>query len=150
MRCNCIIAAAPLTGRAPVRVPPVFYQGRKNMKKTIEIGETPMEFEAVATTDYMVEAVFGLRMQQALNNSKEGEYADLVQKLAFIMNRRAALGSWKLVNQLTTDDFMDWLDSIDSYALIQESTAKEIMSLYAGSKQTKVIPKNTNSPQAGS
>jgi hypothetical protein len=38
------------------------------MKKTIEIGETPMEFEAVATTDYMVEAVFGLRMQQALNN----------------------------------------------------------------------------------
>ena len=120
------------------------------MKKTIDIGGTPMEFEAVATTDYMVEAVFGLRMQQALNNSKEGEYADLVQKLAFIMNRRADLGSWKLVNQLTTDDFMDWLDEIDCYALIQEGTAKEIMSLYAGTKQTKVIPKNMNSPQAGS
>ena len=120
------------------------------MKRTIDINGSPMEFEAVATTDYMIEAVFGIRMQQALNNSKEGEYADLVQKLAFIMNRRAVLGSWKQVNQLTTEDFMDWLDKIDSYALIQEGIAKEIMSVYAGSKQTKVVPKNMNSPQSGS
>lgn len=116
------------------------------MKKIIEISGKPYEFEATATTDYMAEAVFGIRLTYALKNTKEEEFPDLVKKIAFIMNKRAELGSWRKVNELTKEDFYDWLDNIDSYALESEEVAKQILIIYANNKDTKVQPKNATSP----
>ena len=120
------------------------------MKKTIEINGKPMEFEATATTDHMVEGLFGIRVTYALNNTSEDEYPDLVKKIAFVMNRRAVLGSWKKVLELSQEDFYNWLDEIDAFALENGDTAKEILTLYAGNRMTHVAPKNATSPQAGS
>ena len=116
------------------------------MKKIIEINGQPLEFEATATTDYMMEAVFGIRLTYALKNTKEEDYPDLIKKIAFIMNKRAELGSWREVNKLTKENFFDWLDSIDSYALEEPETSKTILVLYANNKDTKVQPKNAASP----
>jgi hypothetical protein len=76
----------------------------------------------------------------------EDKLPDLIRKIAFIMNKRAELGGWRQVEELTEDDFFDWLDGIDSYEL--ETKASEIMALYAKNKKTSVSPKNMTSPQA--
>ena len=120
------------------------------MKKTIEVNGQPMEFEATATTDHMIEAIFGVRMTYALNHTEEDKFPDLVKKLAFVLNKRAELGTWRKVLELTQEDFYDWLDEIDSYALEGEEVARELLALYANNKVTKVSPKNAASPQAGS
>lgn len=120
------------------------------MKKIIDINGRKLEFEATATTDHMIETVFNIRFLQALNKSPEEDQPELIKKLAFIMNKRAELGSWRKVEDLTQEDFWDWLDTIDSFALEEEKTAKEILNLYINNKGTKVFPKNQASPQAGS
>lgn len=120
------------------------------MKKTIEINGRPMEFEATATTDYMIESIFNIRFMQALNKSAEEDQPDLIKKLAFVMNKRAELGSWKQVKDLSKDDFLDWLDELDNFSLEAEDTAKELLALYISNRDVKVFPKNQASPQAGS
>lgn len=120
------------------------------MKKIIEINGVQMQFEATATTEHMMEGLFGVRVSYALNHTAEEDYPDLIKKLAFVMNRRAELGSWRKVLELNEEDFYDWLDKIDSFALEDQDTAKEILTLYANNKITKVAPKNAASPQAGS
>ena len=71
---------------------------------------------------------------------------DLVKKIAFVMNKRAELGGWRAVENLTEDDFYDWLDTIDSYEI--ETNGEKIINIYARNKKTSVSPKNTISPQA--
>lgn len=105
-----------------------------------------MEFEASAMTDHMADHIFGLNLSYALQHSDDSKMTDLVKKIAFVMYKRAELGGWKKVEELTEEDYFDWLDSIDSFAI--ESSAKEILSLYANNKKTQVSPKNMNSPQA--
>lgn len=115
------------------------------MKKTIEINGQSMEFEASAMTDHMADKVFGINLAYAFQHTTEDKYPDLVRKVSFIMNKRAELGGWRKVEELTQDDYFDWLDSIDSYAL--ENSAKEIMNLYASNKENHVFPKNVTNPQ---
>ena len=98
------------------------------MKDVIEINGKSMAFEATAMTDHMVDHIF------------------LIRKIAFVMNKRAELGGWRQVEELSPEDFYDWLDQLDSYEL--EGKAGEIMKLYARNKKTSVSPKNTTSPQA--
>ena len=128
-----------------------FFQtrGEKKMKKTIEVNGQAMQFEATATTDHLMESIFGIRMTHALNAGENDKFPELVRKLAFVLNKRAELGSWRKVNELTNEDFWDWCDSIDSYAIEDEKVAKELLILYANNKETKVSPKNAASPQAG-
>jgi len=128
-----------------------FFQtrGEKKMKKTIEVNGQTMQFEATATTDHLMESIFGIRMTHALNAGENDKFPELVRKLAFVLNKRAELGSWRKVNELTNEDFLDWCDSIDSYAIEDEKVAKELLILYANNKETKVSPKNAASPQAG-
>ena len=49
------------------------------------------------------------------------------------------------MENLTLDDYYDWLDGIDSYEL--ESKGEELLNLYAKNKKTSVIPKNMTNPQ---
>lgn len=115
------------------------------MKKTIEISGQPMEFEASAMTDHMADHIFGINISYAVQHSDDATMTELVKKLAFVLNKRAELGGWRAVEELSEEDYLDWLDSIDSFAL--ETNAKEILNLYANNKKTAVSPKNTNSPQ---
>lgn len=118
------------------------------MKGTIEINGKMMDFEATAMTDHMADHVFGINVSYAAQHTQgnEDKLPDLIRKIAFIMNKRAELGGWRQVEELTEDDFFDWLDGIDSYEL--ETKASEIMALYAKNKKTSVSPKNMTSPQA--
>jgi hypothetical protein len=50
------------------------------------------------------------------------------------------------VENLTEEDFFDWLDSLDSYEI--ENNAEEILGIYMQNKKTSVTPKNAQSPQA--
>lgn len=120
------------------------------MKKIIKIGEKEIEFSATAMTDYLGEAVFGVRFMYALRKAEEDEYLDLVQKIAFIMAKQAELGSWREVNQLRKEDYYDWLDQFDSFEFVDKTFPVEIVSLYSKNKETKVMPKNQGSPHAAS
>lgn len=112
------------------------------MKQLIEIGGQPTEFEASAMTDHMVDAIFKINIAYAVTHveGNEEKFPELVKKIAFVMIKRAELGGWRKVEQLTEEDYYDWLDSIDSYSV--ESAAQEIMTLYANNKKTSVHPKN--------
>ena len=112
------------------------------MKQLIEISGQPTEFEASAMTDHMVDAIFKINIAYAVKHveGNEEKFPELVKKIAFVMIKRAELGGWRKVEQLTEEDYCDWLDSIDSYSI--ESAAQEIMTLYANNKKTSVHPKN--------
>ena len=116
------------------------------MKATIEMNGHPVEFEASAMTDHMADHIFGINVSYAVQHSDDSAVTELVKKLAFVMCKRAELGGWRKVEELTVEDYYDWLDSIDSYTI--ENNAKTIMRLYTNNKKTSVSPKNTNSPQA--
>lgn len=118
------------------------------MKGTIEINGKMMDFEATAMTDHMADHVFGINVSYAVQHTQgnEDKLPDLIRKIAFIMNKRAELGGWRQVEELTPEDFYDWLDQLDSYEL--EGKAGEIMKLYARNKKTSVSPKNMTNPQA--
>lgn len=118
------------------------------MRGQIEIGGKLMDFEASAMTDHMVDHIFGINLGYAIQHvdGNEDKLPDLIRKIAFVMNKRAVLGGWRAVEDLTLDDYYDWLDGIDSYEL--ENKGAEILSLYAQNKRTSVSPKNTKNPQA--
>lgn len=118
------------------------------MKDVIEINGKSMAFEATAMTDHMVDHIFGINVAYLIQHAEgnEDKTPDLIRKIAFVMNKRAELGGWRQVEELTPEDFYDWLDQLDSYEL--EGKAGEIMKLYARNKKTSVNPKNTTSPQA--
>ena len=115
------------------------------MRRTVDMDGRSMDFEATAMTDHMADAVFHINLSYAIQHAEgnEEKTPELVRKVAFIMNKRAELGGWRAVEQLTEDDYLDWLDSLDSYQI--ETYAKDIMTLYASNKQTAVHPKNTTS-----
>lgn len=117
------------------------------MRGQIEIDGKVMEFEASAMTDHMVDHIFGMNLGYAIQHvaGNEDKLPDLIRKLAFVMNKRATLGGWRAVENLTLDDYYDWLDGIDSYEL--ESKGEELLNLYAKNKKTSVIPKNMTNPQ---
>ena len=118
------------------------------MKDVIDINGKSMTFEATAMTDHMVDHIFGINVAYLIQHAEgnEDKTPDLIRKIAFVMNKRAELGGWRQVEELTPEDFYDWLDQLDSYEL--EGKAGEIMKLYARNKKTSVSPKNTTSPQA--
>lgn len=118
------------------------------MKDVIEINGKSMTFEATAMTDHMVDHIFGINVAYLIQHAEgnEDKTPDLIRKIAFVMNKRAEQGGWRQVEELTEDDFFDWLDGIDSYEL--ETKAPEIMALYAKNKKTSVSPKNMTNPQA--
>lgn len=116
------------------------------MEKTLNINGIEMKFAATAMTDHMADKVFGINLSYALQHTDDSKTQELMRKIAFIMNKRAELGGWRKVEELTEEDYLDWLDSIDSFAI--EQCAKEILELYASNKKTSVSPKNITNPQA--
>ena len=117
------------------------------MKATIEINGKLIEFEASAMTDHMADHIFGINTGYAILHAQENEdkAPELIRMVAFVMNKRAELGGWRKVEELTVEDYYDWLDSLDSYEI--ENHAQEIFGLYVKNKKTSVSPKNTTSPQ---
>lgn len=126
----------------------IFLKGELQMRGQIEIDGKVMDFEASAMTDHMVDHIFGMNLGYAIQHvdGNEDKLPDLIRKLAFVMNKRATLGGWRAVENLTIDDYYDWLDGIDSYEL--ETKGEELLNLYAKNKKTSVSPKNMTSPQA--
>ena len=115
------------------------------MEKIIDFNGAKMKFAATAMTDHMADKIFGINLSYALQHADDGKTIELVRKIAFVMNKRAELGGWRAVEQLTEEDYYDWLDGIDSFAI--EVNAKEILKMYANNKKTSISPKNTTNPQ---
>ena len=122
------------------------------MKKTITIGGEPMEFEASAMTDHMYDKIFGGNLTYIMSHleNNQDKAPDIIRKMAFVMAKRAELGGWKKVEDLTLEDFYNWLDDIDSYELESEDVSQELLAVYSNNKMTTVNPKKANSPQAES
>lgn len=111
------------------------------MKKTIEIDGKKIEFEATGTIDICIRKLFNRDLMSSLtkvNKDDSSEVSELTYEMAFVMNKRADLGSWKKVCELTEDDYYDWLDQFSSNSLLQSS--KEIMDLYIQNKKTTSTP----------
>ena len=115
------------------------------MKKIIEIGGKPIEFEATGMTNHMVDTIFGGNIEHQLMGAKKGETpsTELIKHIAFVMIKRAELGGWRAVENLTKDDYFDWIDGLGSFEI--EDKAEDIMNFYIGGLGNKVLPKNTES-----
>lgn len=117
------------------------------MEKTIDVNGKEMKFAATAMTDHMADKIFGINLSYALQHSDDSKTQELMRKIAFIMYKRAELGGWRQVEELSVEDYYDWLDGLDSFAI--EQCAKEILDMYVQNKKTSVSPKNITNPQAG-
>lgn len=117
------------------------------MEKVIDVNGKKMTFAATAMTDHMADKIFGINLSYALQHADDSKGQELTRKIAFVMNKRAELGGWRPVEELSVDDYYDWLDGLDSFAI--EQCAKEIFEMYTANKKTSVSPKNITNPQAG-
>lgn len=111
------------------------------MKKIIEIDGKNLEFEATGTIDICVRKIFSVDLMSRLsqfNKDNSGEATSLASQMGFVMNKRAELGGWKKVCELTEDDYYDWLDRFDASSLLTAS--KDIMELYVQNKGTTSTP----------
>lgn len=117
------------------------------MEKIIDVNGKKMTFVATAMTDHMADKIFGINLSYALQHADDSKGQDLTRKIAFVMNKRAELGGWRQVEELSVEDYYDWLDGLDSFAI--EQCAKKILEMYVSNKKTSVSPKNITNPQAG-
>ena len=111
------------------------------MKKTIELDGKAVEFEATGTIDICMRKLFDIDLMSTLtkiNKDDAGATTALCSQMAFVMNKRAELGGWRKVCELTQDDYYDWLDRFGSDALLNAS--KEIMEIYIQNKKTTSTP----------
>ena len=122
------------------------------MKKEIMVGDKPMNFEATALFPHAMREVFKINVFKALQGmdltdikSDSDDVMDLVSQMAFIMNKTAELSSAREILSLTQDDYFEWLNTIESFALVE--AMPDLMDVYMSSKKSDSNAKNPESLQ---
>ena len=97
------------------------------MYKTIIIDGNEVEFAANAATPFRYKQVFKSDLFAVLGNEKraEEEGAEVVTRLAYIMNKQAQKAD---MNKLNEEDFITWLEGFSSMAFI--NVADQIINAY--------------------
>lgn len=100
------------------------------MYKTIEIDGKEMEFAANAATPFRYKQIFKSDLFSVLADEKrvEEEGAELIMRLAYIMNKQAEKADMSKLNE---DEFISWLEGFSAMAFI--NNADEIMTVYTDS-----------------
>lgn len=111
------------------------------MRKTITIGETPVEMLANAATPFRFRQVFRLDLLKGISAASDGtmdntESVDYIIRLAYILKEQAT-GKAKF-DKLTEEDFYKWLEGFETMDVF--NVVDEVAELWLGSQETMSTP----------
>ena len=113
--------------------------------KRIKIGNREVEMLAVSSCNFYYRRLFGEDPfeLQALAASREGGQAmgiTFAMQMGFVMMKAAeAHGDRNIMNALTLDEYLDWIDQFDTFDFAQPSG--DIIMLYANQGKTHSLEK---------
>lgn len=113
--------------------------------KKIQIGSREVEMLAVSSCNFYYRRLFGEDPfeLQALAASREGGQAmgiTFAMQMGFVMMKAAeAHGDRNIMNALTLDEYLDWIDQFDTFDFAQPSG--DIIKLYANQGKTHSLEK---------
>ena len=121
--------------------------------KKIRIGTREVEMLAVSSCNFYYRRLFGEDPfeMQALAATREGGGAmgiTFAMQMGFIMKSMAeAHGDRSVMNQLSIDDYLDWIDLFDTYDFAEPSGP--IIELYARQNKQHSSEKKEDAAQSG-
>ena len=113
--------------------------------KKIQIGSREVEMLAVSSCNFYYRRLFGEDPfeLQALAASREGGQAmgiTFAMQMGFVMMKAAeAHGDRNIMNALTLDEYLDWIDQFDTFDFAQPSG--DIIMLYVNQGKTHSLEK---------
>ena len=110
----------------------------------LPIGEKEYTFCACASVNVCYANIFHEDFIKLLSTGAEGEMASAFVKMAFVMAKYGELNDRKAVNQLTEDDYENWLDEFTTGDLIE--ALPEIQAFYMKSYKPAVDSKKNTVP----
>ena len=122
--------------------------------KKIRIGDREVEMLAVASCNFyyrrlFAEDPFEIQAQAA---SREGGAAmgiTFAMQMGFIMKKAAeAHGDRNIMNALTLDEYLDWIDSFDTFDFAEP--CGPIIELYASQTKTRSVEKKASGEPSAS
>lgn len=122
--------------------------------KKIRIGTREVEMLAVSSCNFYYRRLFGEDPFeiQALAASREGGSAmgiTFAMQMGFVMKKAAeAHGDRNIMNALTLDEYLDWIDQFDTFDFAQPSGP--IIELYANQSKTHSIEKKEDGEPSAS
>ncbi len=111
---------------------------------TVQIGEKAVPFKASGATPLFFKNIFKddlLNSFTKLSDEDVGTSADLLCKLAYVMNAQAEK---KNMSELNFESFAEWIDQYDPNDIPEKGA--EIIEIYAGNLQTGSSAKKKNNP----
>lgn len=122
--------------------------------KKIQIGSREVEMLAVSSCNYFYRRIFEedpFEIQAQASSSESGAALGITfaMQMGFIMKSMAeAHGDRSVMNQLSIDDYLDWIDLYDTYDFAEPSAA--IIELYAKQNKQHSAEKKEDAAQSGS
>lgn len=113
------------------------------MEKTIKIGGESIKMKATAATSLFYRKCFHQDLMQAITRATESGDSvavdvEIITNLAYIMAKEAKGKAF----EASEEDEIKWLSQFDSFDLIENETAAEIIGLYTGQQETTSESKN--------
>jgi len=109
------------------------------MTKEINIGSVPVKFAGTAATTYRYKQIFKRDLLKAFMEKGQDIDTEMVTELAFIMKCQADGLTNEQFNQISFEDYVSWLDTIDFVPLME--AAPKIISLWADTSKLSVKAK---------
>lgn len=113
------------------------------MYRVIKIGDKEIPMLGVATVDIYYKQIFREDLLRILSDEESHDNSDriyAIQKVGFVMAKRAELADREKMMALNENDYIDWLDGFSRGDII--AAAPEILALYMGEKATESVEKN--------
>lgn len=122
--------------------------------KKIQIGSREVEMLAVSSCNYFYRRIFDedpfeLQAKAAATPESGALGITFAMQMGFIMKSMAeAHGDRRVMNQLSIDDYLDWIDLFDTYDFAEPSGV--IIELYANQNKQHSAEKKEVAAQSGS
>ena len=113
------------------------------MYRAIKIGDKEIPMLGVATVDIYYKQIFREDLLRILSDEESHDNSDrihAIQRVGFVMAKRAELADREKMMALNENDYIDWLDGFSQGDII--AAVPEILSLYMGEKVTESVEKN--------
>ena len=128
------------------------------MYKTIDIEGKPVEFLSNAATPRVYQATFHKDILREFSNLDKDELgsdealeaAEMIKRLAFIMNIQATKPFREYYGKLTDADYVEWLSQYEDDTLFDKDLLLQIVGVWKKNAKTSIEPKNQASPQSES
>jgi hypothetical protein len=122
--------------------------------KKIMIGGQEVQMLAVSSCNYFYRRIFGedpfeIQAEAASRESGAAMGITFAMQMGFIMKSMAeSNGDRSVMNKISIDDYLDWIDLFDTYDFAEPSGA--IIELYASQNRTHSAEKKEPAAQSGS